>query len=428
MKMLTGLLDASSGSAKLLGKSIDAKDMHVRQQVGYMSQAFSLYEELSVRQNLVLHAKLYQLSGKTAEQAIASALVQFELQDLADELPRSLSLGVRQRLQLAAACLHRPTVLILDEPTSGVDPAARDKFWQYLLKLSRDDRVTIFISTHFMNEALRCDRISFMHRGQVLAVGTPQALQQQRQAATLEEAFIAFLTEQQEQPQQSYKKQSKQQIKAESKTAIEAQTPAAPPPPSTNDVGRRNKVPKFGLSYWFYTVWTFALREGKELLRDPIRLLFSILGPIILLLVDSWGLSFDANRINFAVLDQDRSYESRELIEHFAGSAYFKQVAQLSERSQLTDYLSGEKSRLILEIPSGFGRHLLQQQRPEVAFYIDGSMPFTGENAVTYTTTVIRQYTQDFYKKRGINLQPPYDLQVRMMYNQAFKSVNAISP
>ncbi len=419
MKMLTGLLDASSGSAKLLGKSIDAKDMSVRQQVGYMSQAFSLYEELSVRQNLVLHAKLYQLSGETARNAIASALAQFELQDLADELPQSLSLGLRQRLQLAAACLHRPTVLILDEPTSGVDPAARDKFWQYLLKLSRDDRVTIFISTHFMNEALRCDRISFMHRGQVLAVGTPAELQKQRQTETLEEAFIAFLTEQQEQPQK--------QSDSESKTPTGVQTPAIASQ-NTNSTDKRSQSPNLGFWYWFHTIWTFALRESKELLRDPIRLLFSIFGPIILLLVDSWGLSFDANRINFAVLDQDHSYESREFIEHFSGSPYFKQVAQLNDRNQLMNYLSGEKSRLIIEIPAGFGRRLWLQQKPELAFYIDGSMPFTGENAVIYTTSVIRQYTQNFYQKMGINLQPPYDLQVRMMYNQAFKSVNAISP
>ncbi len=106
MKMLTGLLDATSGSARLLGKSIHAKDIRVRQQVGYMSQAFSLYEELSVRQNLALHAKLYQLSGEAARQAIEQAVVQFELQDVVNELPKSLSLGVRQRLQLAAACLH----------------------------------------------------------------------------------------------------------------------------------------------------------------------------------------------------------------------------------------------------------------------------------------------------------------------------------
>lgn len=165
MKMLTGLLDATEGTATLLGEPIDSGKMETRQQVGYMSQAFSLYEELTIRQNLLLHAKLYDLTGERATQAVSQALDQFQLIDVAEKLPRDLSLGIRQRLQLAAACLHHPKVLILDEPTSGVDPAARDMFWQYLIQLSREEKITIFVSTHFMNEALRCDRISLMHRG-----------------------------------------------------------------------------------------------------------------------------------------------------------------------------------------------------------------------------------------------------------------------
>ena len=194
MKMLTGLLPATEGDAELLGAPIDAGNMATRMRVGYMSQAFSLYEELSERQNLKLHAKLYQMSSR-GEAAVNEALQQFDLQEVADTAPASLPLGIRQRLQLAAACLHPPEVLILDEPTSGVDPAARDMFWRTLLKLSREDKITIFVSTHFMNEAERCDRISFMHKGRVLAVGTPDELVAQYHAANLEEAFIHYLEE-----------------------------------------------------------------------------------------------------------------------------------------------------------------------------------------------------------------------------------------
>lgn len=192
MKMLTGLLDASEGTAELLGQPVEAGNMATRMRVGYMSQAFSLYEELSVRQNLDLHARLYQMGAKGAA-AVAEALQQFDLQNVADALPASLPLGIRQRLQLAAACLHRPEVLILDEPTSGVDPAARDMFWRTLFKLSREDRITIFVSTHFMNEVERCDRISLMHQGRVLAMGTPEELLQQSGQPNTEEAFIHYL-------------------------------------------------------------------------------------------------------------------------------------------------------------------------------------------------------------------------------------------
>ena len=192
MKMLTGLLQATSGTAELLGAPVDAGSVATRMRVGYMSQAFSLYEELTVRQNLALHARLYRL-GARSKAAIRDALTQFDLADVADVKPSALPLGIRQRLQLAAACLHRPEVLILDEPTSGVDPAARDMFWRHLLRMSREDKITIFVTTHFMNEAARCDRISFMHQGRVLAVGTPAELVAQYQAPNLEEAFVQYL-------------------------------------------------------------------------------------------------------------------------------------------------------------------------------------------------------------------------------------------
>ena len=126
---------------------------------------------------------------------LSELLERYDLKDVADAKPESLPLGVKQRLQLAVAVLHRPPMLILDEPTSGVDPVARDAFWRTLIDLSRDEGVTIFLSTHFMNEAERCDRISLMHQGRVLAVGVPKDLVKERSCATLEDAFISYLEE-----------------------------------------------------------------------------------------------------------------------------------------------------------------------------------------------------------------------------------------
>ncbi len=195
MKMMTGLLPVTEGSAKLFGKPMAADDMEARQNVGYMSQAFSLYSELTVRQNLELHAHLYHLPPNEIEGRIRELLEKYDLKDVADAKPESLPLGVKQRLQLAVAVLHRPLMLILDEPTSGVDPVARDQFWRTLIDLSRNDGVTIFLSTHFMNEAERCDRISLMHQGRVLAVGAPKELAKERNSASLEDAFISYLEE-----------------------------------------------------------------------------------------------------------------------------------------------------------------------------------------------------------------------------------------
>ena len=160
-----------------------------------MSQSFSLYTELTVRQNLVLHARLYHLPPDYARSRIAALIERFSLGEHVDTEAAALPLGIRQRLSLAVAIVHEPDLLILDEPTSGVDPLARDAFWELLIDLSRNRGVTIFVSTHFMNEAERCDRIAMMHAGRVLASGKPAELIAARRAATLEDAFISYLQE-----------------------------------------------------------------------------------------------------------------------------------------------------------------------------------------------------------------------------------------
>ena len=150
MKMLTGLLPASDGEAFVFGDRTDATSLRSRERVGFMSQSFSLYGELTVRQNLLLHARLFDLTANRTEERIAELTERFSLTDYEDTLAASLPLGIRQRLSLAVAIIHEPEMLILDEPTSGVDPVARDSFWELLIELSRRDHVTIFISTHFI--------------------------------------------------------------------------------------------------------------------------------------------------------------------------------------------------------------------------------------------------------------------------------------
>ena len=755
MKMLTGLLQASSGSASLLGAPVDTGSVATRMRVGYMSQAFSLYEELTVRQNLELHARLYRL-GAGSKAAISEALTQYDLATVAEQKPAALPLGIRQRLQLAAACLHRPEVLILDEPTSGVDPAARDMFWRHLLRMSREDKITIFVSTHFMNEAARCDRISFMHQGRVLAVGSPAALTAQSGAPNLEEAFIAYLIadEKQQNPintslgtpstetvgwasahQTNPADATPSSIGPEkplphgggvwvgvtntpatttntsttsldgvnpvttsldaanpantpldatnpANTPLDAANPAnipldtttafihaadpiphpqdiaatslkhphpnLPPPagegadrtplgtPSIETVGgatfveniahaenpvttpldaanpvntplnatapaadtetipspacggrwpeagrgetansttipldgtnpintplnatapaadtetipspacggRRPEAgrgetanpanippdaatkptadtekplpygggggvgaadnpaavtntsttpldganpvntplnatapaadtetipspacggrwPEAGrgetenpantsldgaspvntslgapktatLRYWFATTWTFARREGTELLRDHVRTFFALFGPIILMTAITWGVSFDIKNLTYAVLDHDHSAESRAIIEPLAGSRYFNELSPLTDESQLLDRLASREAKLTIDIPPNFGRDLLRERRPEIHYHIDGAESFNAANINAYIPAILAAYTHEQTRARGIALPPPAaSLEPRYAYNQDFKSVNAIAP
>lgn len=417
MKMLTGLIDKTEGSAKLLGQSIDANDIATKMRVGYMSQSFSLYEELSVRQNLELHATLYQIEGERGQQAVKDALDKFDLSAVADKAPASLSLGIRQRLQLAAACLHHPEVLILDEPTSGVDPGARDMFWRQLLTLSREDKITIFISTHFMNEASRCDRISFMHRGRVLVVGTPTELTRNKQAEDLEEAFVEYLLE-----------DEKNDTEPTSQNDTTENTPAESAIIASEPDSQTDKTDT--LKYWFTTVWTFATREFKELLRDKIRLFFAIVGPIILMVMTGWSISFDVHDLPYTILDQDHSVQSRQLTEYFSGSEYFTSTSPVDSIKAAEYTLRSSETKLVIDIPVDYGRDLLANRQPEASFYIDGTVPFNAANIEGYVGGIMRIYIKDLLQDTGlpIDLDPAAEVVPRFMYNQDFKSVNAVIP
>lgn len=414
MKMLTGLLDASSGTAQLLGHTVNADDMTTRMKIGYMSQSFSLYEELTVRQNLVLSARLYRMDAAQIEHSVQQSLQQFDLVEFADIQPSELPLGIRQRLQLAAACLHHPQVLILDEPTSGVDPVARDMFWHHLIDLSRNNRTTIFVSTHFMNEAQRCDRISFMHQGRVLAIGSPAELCANKNTDDLETAFIDYLQEAVD------KNQSNQ--------------PAAAKDNQPQEAGLTQSAAKVmnvdGLNYWLQTVWTFAVREGKELLRDKIRLFFALFGPVVLMMMAAWSVSFDVEHVKFAVLDRDQTVESRALIEHFRGSRYFTFTGNLHNASEVDQTLKISQARLVIDIPPHFGRDLMRGDKPEVGFYVDGTMPFMAENIKSFILVILNRYATVQWAQKGlpISLQPNAQIAPRYLYNQDFKSIFAITP
>ncbi|WP_386694804.1 ribosome-associated ATPase/putative transporter RbbA [Lonepinella sp. MS14435] len=409
MKMLTGLLEPTSGTATLLGQSIDANDINTRKKVGYMTQSFSMYEELTVRENLDLHAKLFQIPKAQWKEYTDNAMKQFDLYDLAEVRPSELPLGIRQRLQLAAACLHKPEVLILDEPTSGVDPAARDMFWEYLIKLSRDDRITIFVTTHFMNEAARCDRISLMHAGRVLAVGSPEELRIGKGCNTLEEAFIRYLEEQADDI-------TAPSDENEVKTAVQNQEKSA------------NTQANPFLN-WFDIIWTFASREMKELSRDHIRMFFALFGPVVILLSMASSISFDINPTNFTVLDRDNTQLSRKLIETFEGSSYFiRQNNDIHETHEINPTIQRHISKLVIEIPDGFGEKLLRGQSPEVSLIIDGAYPSTAENLVSSAAGVVNQFNRELMIEDGATINSTSVAEIRMMYNQDFKSIFAMTP
>ncbi|PMZ96266.1 MULTISPECIES: ribosome-associated ATPase/putative transporter RbbA [unclassified Pseudomonas] len=404
MKVLTGLMPASEGSASLLGRPVDAGDLATRKRVGFMSQSYSLYGELSARQNLELHARLFDLAKADSAPRIAELIERFDLGNIAEQPSGALPLGLRQRLSLAVAVLHRPEVLILDEPTSGVDPAARDDFWRLLVELSREQGVTIFLSTHFMNEALRCDRISLMHAGRVLACDTPQALQRQFHGATLEDAFVTCLEQAQDAP-----------APAQADNALEQ---AATTPPMLRQAFSPRRL------------LAVASREGKELLRDKVRLAFALAGALFMMVIFGYGISLDVENLAFAVYDQDQSPQSRAYLEAFRGSRYFAERPPIRDARQLHQRLQRSEIKLALEIPPGFGRDLHAGRQPVVAAWLDGGMPFRAETSRNYVEAVHQANLEQLAAlgPNPVSRQQPVRLESRFRYNQDVVSVNAIGP
>ncbi|MDR5901014.1 ribosome-associated ATPase/putative transporter RbbA [Halomonas icarae] len=403
MKILTGLLPASEGEAELFGQRVDSQDLSTRRRVGYMSQAFSLYGELSVRQNLALHTRLFQLPRAESQARIEELLERFALTAVADSLSGGLPLGIRQRLSLAVAILHRPEILILDEPTSGVDPIARDAFWRELVRVSREEGVTIFISTHFMNEAQRCDRISLMHAGRVLACGTPEALRQERGTDTLEEAFIIWLAEAADEP------------------------PGDPgaTPRKAETVEPQRDPPAFSLK----RLMSYTRRESMELRRDPLRGTLALLGSVLLMFIIGYGISLDVENLDYAILDRDQTTTSQAYALNLAGSRYFSERAPLTSQDEMEARMRRGDISLAVEIPPGFGRDLKRGAIPEVAFWIDGAMPTRADTIRGYALGLHGDFLATLARESSVATRDSgLEIALRYRYNPDVESLPAMVP
>lgn len=417
MKMLTGLLPASEGQAWLFGQPVDPNDLTTRRRVGYMSQSFSLYSELTVRQNLALHARLFHVPAEEISGRVEEVVARFDLADVIDARPDALPLGHRQRLSLAVAMIHRPEMLILDEPTSGVDPIARDAFWQIMIDLARRDKVTIFISTHFMNEAERCDRISLMHAGRVLVTGSPAALIEQRGANTLDDAFVGFL---EEVVAQDRTKESPLPI---DRVLSPANALSAPQAPAPTDQGKRR-------AFDLRRLFSYTRIEALGLRRDPIRATLALLGSILLMFVMGYGISMDVEDLSFAVLDRDQTTTSRDYVLNLAGSRYFIEHAPISDYAELDRRMRNGELSLALEIPPGFARDLGRGERVEIGAWIDGAMPQRAETVQGYVRGMHAHWLADM-ASRELGLKPSaglVNIETRFRYNPDVKSLVSMVP
>lgn len=424
MKMLTGLLPPSEGNAWLFGNLVDSHDLETRRRVGYMSQSFSLYTELTVRQNLELHARIFGVPENEIPQRINEMSSRFELDHDLESLPDTLPLGIRQRLSLAVAMVHKPEMLILDEPTSGVDPVARDAFWQLMIDLARKDRVTIFISTHFMTEAERCDRMSLMHAGQVLVTDTPEQIIVKSGHLTLEDAFIHYI--------KLAMNTHDHQIEGMSGNRNEASTDLthAAPEITSQALPYSGGFSRLFTGFSFNRMLSFSRREALELRRDPIRSALALAGSLILLLIMSFGINMDVENLTYAILDRDQTTLSQNYANHLSGSRYFVEHTPIKNYEDLDHRMRKGEISLAIEIPPGFARDVSRGNKAEIAAWVDGAMPQRAETVLGYVNGMHRNWLTNYAKtKLGIKAdQGLVNIETRFRYNPDVKSLPAMVP
>jgi ABC-2 type transport system ATP-binding protein len=189
LRMLCGLMDPSEGSASVAGHDVARESRAVKDQIGYMAQRFGLYQDLTVEENMIFYADLFDITGETRAQLTAQLLRMTRMEPFRTRPAGQLSGGMKQKLALMCTLLHRPRILFLDEPTNGVDPVSRRDFWAILYQLLKDE-ITIFMTTAYLDEAERCNRVGLMHKGKLIRCETPAAMKAETGSANLEGAFI----------------------------------------------------------------------------------------------------------------------------------------------------------------------------------------------------------------------------------------------
>jgi len=425
MRALFGLDKKDAGRIYIDGKevSINSAEDAVRHRIVFLPEDRK-EQGLILGLDIVKNTSLAHLKAlrkglfiqQTTERSLALSFIgSLDIRTPSEtQVVKNLSGGNQQKVVIAKWMSTNPKILILDEPTSGVDPVARDSFWGLLIDLSRRQGVTIFITTHFMNEGLRCDRISLMNAGKVLACDAPNRLIEARGAACLEDAFIGYM----EEAIGGAAARGGEAGKAGGAAPVARESAAAP--------RRKSSRPRSGLG----RMLAYSHNETMQIVRDPVRLAFAFIGSALLMLVFGFGITMDVEDVRYAALDLDQSPESRAYLEQFAAAPrYFAGTPPVWSQAEALGRLQADDISLVLEMPPNFGRNLRRGNAPEVLAGVDGANTFRGETISQYVRGVHQTMLRDPASGLGTTPKPQTaDIEERYMYNPTFESLYAIVP
>jgi ABC-2 type transport system permease protein len=396
-RMLCGLLSATGGTLRVAGVDLRRARASARQRLGYVAQKFSLYGQLSMSENLDFFAGAYGLRGHRKQQRVDWALDKFQLESFANSPCGQLPGGYKQRLAMAAALLHEPDILFLDEPTSGVDPLARREFWQRITALAAQG-VTIIVTTHFMEEAEYCDRVAIMDAGHILAQGTPAEIRarahpQPGREATMEDAFIGIVED------------------ARGGRAESAEGRAAKIDYGVN----RDWMPAKARR-----VSTLVQKEVWQMFRDASSIAIGIVLPVVLILLFGYGLSLDVKDAPLAVVLEEPTPDATELAASFRMSPYFH-ARLMTSMPEAETLMRAREVDAIVRIRQNFDRRLMLGDA-EVQLLLHGTDANRARIIETYAQGAIGQWAAGQAAQGQSVVAGPVAIENRLWFNEANES------
>jgi ABC-type multidrug transport system ATPase subunit/ABC-type multidrug transport system permease subunit len=399
-RMLCGLLPATRGTLRVAGVDLGSARASARQRLGYVAQKFSLYGDLSVVENLEFFASAYGLRGARRRDRVAWALEQFDLGQLTRLPSGMLPGGYKQRLAMAAALLHEPETLFLDEPTSGADPLARREFWRRITALA-EQGVTVIVTTHFMEEAEYCDHVVILDHGRVLAHGTPAEIRrhapvEEGRESNMEDAFIAI---------------------------VEAGRGSDAGPPAQVRVATRRPEPissTTDLTAKAWRTWALVKKEVRQILRDPSSIAVGMVLPMVLILLFGYGLSLDVKHVPVAVVLEDTSLDAAELASTFQLSPYFR-ARLLTSMTQAQELILASEVDGIIRIRPDFARQM-RNGAAEVQVVVHGGDANRARIIQGYAQGTVGQWTARRVAAGQVMSSGPVVVQDRIWFNEANES------
>jgi len=427
IRMLCGLMEPTAGRAQVAGVDVVDDPEGVRRRIGYMSQKFGLYDDLTVEENLRFYASVYGLRGSARTTRIAEQLRDLGLQERRRQLAGTLSGGWKQRLALACATSHEPEVLFLDEPTAGVDPASRRLFWDWIYQLAKGG-TTILVTTHYMDEAARCTRLAFLSRGHLIAVGTQDEITRQFGQESIEDVFIELQRRDEGtagdgrraagdgEPSDGSPSDSQRQPA----TSTSSQQPAAVPPSPAARLPSPAKPPPRSL---LPMLW----KEFVQMRRDRFTLGMMIGLPAIQLLLFGFAIRTEVRHLPTVVLDQSRTTESRAFVDAVRNTGNFDIVGSIGSRTDLQRKIERGDARAAVVIPHDFEADIKRRRTAEAQVIVDAADPLASSAAIS-GAALAGQARSAALGPPGARRPLPIDVRVRPWYNPGLESSIYIVP